>query len=263
MRLKDIAGWNQTAEDWTRLLTANPQGCFAAESEGNVVGTVTTIVYEDRFAWVGMVLVEPEHRGKGLGTRLLQRAVAHLDSRGVACVKLDATPNGKPLYEKLGFVGEYEIERWMLRREPGNNVSEQRPVDMEDALKLDREIFGADRSSLLRSLDKAAPEFTMVRRAKAGIAGYAFGRRGSLADQLGPWTAVNEDVSAGILDEFLRRSSRDLVFIDFLLENPWALPLLQARGFELSRPLTRMFRGTNEHAGRPELLCAILGPEFG
>ena len=47
MRLKEIAGWNQTTADWQRFLSATPEGCFVAEHEGRVIGTVTTIVYED------------------------------------------------------------------------------------------------------------------------------------------------------------------------------------------------------------------------
>src|SRR5580700_5524666 len=104
MRLKDLAGWNQTAEDWVRFLQASPSGCFVAEWEGHVVGTVTTIVYGDRFAWIGMVLVNPDLRGKGIGTALLERAIDHLDASGVPCLKLDATPQGQPIYERLGFV---------------------------------------------------------------------------------------------------------------------------------------------------------------
>ena len=30
MRLKEAAGWNQTEEDWLRLLRLEPRGCFAA-----------------------------------------------------------------------------------------------------------------------------------------------------------------------------------------------------------------------------------------
>jgi GNAT superfamily N-acetyltransferase len=264
MRLKDIAGWNQTAADWERFLAASPEGCFVAEREGRVIGTVTTITYEDKLAWLGMVLVDPEHRGKGLGTGLLERAIQHLDSRGVGCMKLDATPLGKPLYEKLGFVSEYQIERWMLKRQ----INERRAlgqvsVDLEDMLELDRQVFGADKSRLLRSISETDPGFTLAFKSETGIRGYAFGRRGSLADQMGPWAACDENVAAALLDEFLRRSTRDLVFVDCVCGNPWALPLLKVRGFELSRPLTRMFRGTNDVGGKPELLCAILGPEFG
>jgi hypothetical protein len=66
-----------------------------------------------------------------------------------------------------------------------------------------------------------------------------------------------------LLDEFLRRSGRELVFIDCVRGNRWAVPLAQAHGFERSRSLTRMVRGPSRFPGRPELVCAILGPEFG
>ncbi|MFZ5866057.1 MAG: GNAT family N-acetyltransferase [Thermodesulfobacteriota bacterium] len=264
MRLKDIAGWNQTAEDWERFLLASPDGCFAAESNGRVVGTVTTITYEEKLAWLGMVLVDPQYRGKGLGTALLERAIQHLDSRGINCMKLDATPFGKPLYEKLGFVSEYQIERWMLKRQSdAKPVPKHDSVELEDALELDGQVFGADRSELLRSIAEADPDFVLTLKQKKEIAGYVFGRRGSLADQLGPWAARDVDAAAALLDEFLRRSTRDLIFVDCLCGNPWVLPLLKARGFELSRPLTRMFRGTNQYPEKPEFLYAILGPEFG
>jgi len=68
MRLKEIAGWNQTTADWKRFLEASPGGCFAAEEDGRVCGTATTISFENRFAWVGMVLVDPEYRSRGIGT---------------------------------------------------------------------------------------------------------------------------------------------------------------------------------------------------
>jgi GNAT superfamily N-acetyltransferase len=263
MRLKDLAGWNQTVLDWERFLSASPAGCFAAECDGRVVGTSATILYEERFAWIGMVIVDPQHRGQGIGTALLKRAIRYLDSRSVPAMRLDATPQGKPLYERFGFVSEYDIARWMLKRSGGKQAGGKVSGEIEDALQLDRELFGADRSALLRSLAAGAPEFVLVARQEGAVAGYTFGRRGSRADHLGPWMARDEEVAAKLLDEFLHRSGRDLVFVDCLRPNPWAAPLVEARGFELSRPLTRMFRGANTYPGRPELLCAVLGPEFG
>ena len=58
---------------------------------------------------------------------LLERAVRHLDERRVPSVKLDATPQGRPLYERMGFETEYEIERWLLEREA------EPPADLEIA----------------------------------------------------------------------------------------------------------------------------------
>lgn len=265
MRLKDLAGWNQTRADWELFLSANPDGCFVAEVGDRVAGTVTTTIYEGCFAWIGMVLVDPEFRGRGIGRALLQQAIEFLDGRGIAAIGLDATPQGRPIYEKLGFAVEFELERWRLKRpaERRLNLGVASPKLEEEVLRLDREVFGADRSNLLRALAESAPEFVQALSGRPGATGYALGRRGSHSDHLGPWIADNECLAGQLLDTFLERSSRESVIVDCPRINPWAIALAGARGFELARQLTRMRRGKNLRPGRPEIVCGILGPEFG
>jgi len=263
MRLKDAAGWNQTAADWARFISTSPEGCFVMECHRNVIGTSATIAYEGRFSWIGMLIVDELYRGQGIGTALLERAIQFLDSQKIPTIKLDATPQGKPLYEKLGFISEYGIERWMLSSAAKEKAAENVPVSIEDVLRIDRNIFGANRSGLLRSLAQEASHLTLVDQQEGEITGYSFGRLGSRADHMGPWVARDEGAAERLLNSFLLRSSRELIFVDCLRLNPWAVPLVKARGFEFSRPLTRMFRGANEYPGQVELLCASLGPEFG
>ena len=262
MRLKDLAGWNQTPADWGCFLQSSPLGCFAVEADGKVVGTAATMVYEQRFAWIGMVLVDPEFRGQGIGTCLLRKTIEHLDEIGIRTMKLDATPAGRPIYQKLGFEDEYEIERWLLKRPAPEAATASALHSVCDrVLELDQEIFGADRGNLLRSLAAENPDFALA--AEREIAGYAFGRRGTLADHLGPWMARDEETATQLLDEFLGRSRRETIFVDALKDRRFVSRMLLARGFKVSRPLTRMVRGPNRYPGRPEMLCAILGPEFG
>jgi GNAT superfamily N-acetyltransferase len=271
MRLKEIAGWNQTSADWERFLEASPEGCFVAVVGGIVCGTVATISYENRFAWIGMVLVDPEYRGRGFGAMLLEKAIEHLDSLRIPAIKLDATPEGKPLYEKLAFSSEYEIGRWTLRRTLSRAGQESRsgghnsltPGMLESIFTADRANFGADRASLLHSLHEDAPQLTISVSHSGSLEGYAFGRQGSFADHLGPWMASNPTAARTMLETFLARSFREVVIVDCLNANSVACNLLKSFGFSFSRPLTRMFRGTNGHPGRPEVFCAILGPEFG
>jgi GNAT superfamily N-acetyltransferase len=269
--LKEIAGWNQTKSDWERFLETSAAGCFVAESDGEVRGTAATISFENRFAWVGMVLVDPAYRGRGIGTRLLEQTIKYLDAMHVPCIKLDATPQGKPIYEKLGFLPEYEIERWTLRRDPVQ-VNEQFhagwPADLspslvEEIVEADREIFGADRSALLKSVHREAPEFTSGISAEGKLQGYALGRRGSFADHLGPWMANDASTARKLSEQFLSRSNRDVLIVDYLKSNNIAGQLLRSLGFSFVRPLTRMYRGENAFPGCTERLCAILGPEFG
>src|ERR1043165_3525488 len=102
MRLKEAAGWNQTEKDWRRLLALEPNGCFGAVKDGVLVGTTTTTTYGNDLAWIGMVLVDPEHRRQGIAARLMSVALDYLDDK-VETIKLHATAAGKPVYERFGF----------------------------------------------------------------------------------------------------------------------------------------------------------------
>jgi hypothetical protein len=217
-----------------------------------------------------MVLVDPEYRGRGFGTALLERAIHYLDALDLSALKLDATPQGKPLYEKLGFRSEYEIGRWTRRQPAGASkpplagVRESAsPALLESICELDRQVFGADRSGLLMSLHKEAPELTLGILKDGTLAGYALGRQGSFADHLGPWMARDPGTARQLLEAFLAGSSRETQITDCLGAHAATGDLLKSFGFSYTRPLIRMFRGSNDYPGRPELLRAILGPEFG
>lgn len=268
VRLNTIVGWNQTEADWERFLDASSAGCFVMEDAGKIVGTAATLPYEDRFAWIGMVLVDPDYRNRGIGTSLLHRAIEYLDGAGIPTLKLDATPAGKPLYEKLGFVTEYEIDRWILKRSVGKETSRNSqhqvsPEVLSSVFDFDRHAFGGDRSALLRSYNDREPDLTLVAQSSGQLAGYAFGRRGLFADHMGAWMARDDESARTLLSEFLNRSSRDTIIVDALRSSSIAGQLLREHGFSPARLLTRMYRGPNAHPGKPESFCAILGPEFG
>ena len=53
--LREQAGWNQTHEDWQRLLRWQPDGCFVVEDSEGVAASVTTTPYAGHTdaAWIG------------------------------------------------------------------------------------------------------------------------------------------------------------------------------------------------------------------
>jgi len=112
MELSRSAGWNQTMEDWEMLLRLDPQSCFAIEVDDRIVATTTLLCYGEKLAWIGMVLTRPEYRRMGFAQRLVETAMQRAAALKIESVKLDATPEGQPLYEKLGFkVREAELAK--------------------------------------------------------------------------------------------------------------------------------------------------------
>src|SRR5258707_12869836 len=95
------------------LVSLDPEGCLAIEVDNSVVATTTLLCHGERIAWLGMVLTHPHYRRKGFARRLIAHALERARLLGVPTVKLDATDEGRPLNETLGFRGEQPIERWM------------------------------------------------------------------------------------------------------------------------------------------------------
>lgn len=198
MDLVRAAGFNQTGADWERFLDADVGRCFIAEYGHEVCGTTATISYGNQLVWIGMVLVSPSPRCQGIGTELVKSALEHLDLYGPPAIMLDATRRGMPIYLRFRFKAEYEIERWVLHRTPSLPASrplsrgDEEELCFDDIAALDREVFEADRRSLLRSLHRDAPEFSLAIWNEATLEGYAFGRHGLHSDQLSPWVARDE-----------------------------------------------------------------------
>jgi GNAT superfamily N-acetyltransferase len=110
--LRRLSGCDATPSKWRALLQLDPQGCFMAVHRERIVGTVTVITYVQELAWVGMLLVHPDFRRKGLGRRLMEQAMGYAKEVGIKRLRLDASPEGFPLYQKLGFVAEWTMTRW-------------------------------------------------------------------------------------------------------------------------------------------------------
>jgi len=102
--------------DWqTRKVAAiaedcriQPDGVFVAEDEdGKVVGYVTTRLNPaSGIGWIPNLAVDPAHQGRGLGRRLLERAIQFLRESGMAVAKietLEQNPVGQRLYPGFGF----------------------------------------------------------------------------------------------------------------------------------------------------------------
>lgn len=96
-----------------RLIVEDPrQGrVFVVRRDGKIVGmvsllfTVSTAEGEPA-CWLEDLVVRPEHRGTGLGTRLLQHAIAYAKTNGFARITLltDRTnENAIRFYQRHGF----------------------------------------------------------------------------------------------------------------------------------------------------------------
>jgi GNAT superfamily N-acetyltransferase len=268
-QVRALAGWNQTLADWQRFLATEPEGCFLAEWEGRPAGTATTTVYGPELAWIGMVLVHPDYQRRGIGGSLLGHCVAYLRQRGVRCIKLDATPLGRPVYERLGFAPEWSLSRWARSAAVVGPVGsaaglgvwgEDEPVGLAG---LDAEVFGAPRGRLLQAL-RAQSLAALVSEPKAGrLEGYGLVRPGARAAYLGPVVARAAERGRCLAEALIERAGEQAIYWDIPDQNTAAVDCARAQGFSPQRSLLRMFLGENSSPGKPGQQFALASPETG
>lgn len=239
------AGWNQLERDWRLLLRLAPKTTMCAESEGRVIGSVALLDYGSGFAWISMVLVHPQFRGRRIGFGLF--AMAMELGGGIPCLRLDATAEGRTIYRKFGFEDEFEIVRFEGEGQcdaPEPNYE----CDWTAICETDRLVFGANRESILKASHCHG----------AADGSVALSRPGYLARHIGPIAANDPDTAAKLLRQAVSTTTGRM-YVDV----PHHARSIVPPSFQSARMLVRMSRGKNPSPGIPERQFAILGPEFG
>jgi ribosomal protein S18 acetylase RimI-like enzyme len=99
--------WRKTKQIEDEL-RSNASGAFIAESDGRIVGYITTQL--DRAAGKARIpnlAITTQARGQGLGRKLIQQALEYLRKEGIACAMIETMAGndvGEHLYPSCGFV---------------------------------------------------------------------------------------------------------------------------------------------------------------
>ena len=257
-------GWNQIEKDWDRYIDMEPRGCFVAEFNGLPVGTATTISYEDRIGWIGMVIVSPIARGRGIGTALLKRCIDYL-SPTVQTIKLDATPLGEPVYRKLGFEKECNIVRMEATAKPANEtilpcISNR---NKSKIIAFDKMSFGASREKVLVRLINEYPDYSAFIEKDGQILGYALANKGRRQWHIGP-VVVNSISHLNILlSSIMTKLVFKNVYMDVPVFSDERFCILKNFGFKDVRSYTRMYLGENPNSGKLDKIFATARAEKG
>ena len=86
-------------------LSRNPNTCFVSEVEQEIAGAILA-GHDGRRGFIYHLSVSAEHRGKKIGSALVESAMAALEQEGirkVALVVFDRNEVGNAFWEQLGF----------------------------------------------------------------------------------------------------------------------------------------------------------------
>ncbi len=237
--LSHSVGWKDVESEWRVLhAAADVRG---VRHEGRVVVQGALGDYGSA-AILAKMIVATEWQRRGLGARLLDGFLAEADARGTP-VGLCATDLGRPLYASRGFQvsGELVIltgTPQLGTRDGGSVVSLH---EVEQAVELDRQFSGCDRSRMLRARFREASSKVKLDADEPGFGLASAQGEGRL---VGPILAENER-GARALASALFRAAASPVRIDVPIEHAAFRQWLQGLGLREQALRIEMARGAS------------------
>jgi GNAT superfamily N-acetyltransferase len=256
--LSSAAGWNQVAADWAAFLRLGEAVAMEDGDAACPAATAAVLPFGPDLAWISMVLVRADRRREGLATALMRWAMGRL--AGTRCLALDATPEGREVYRRLGFADAFGFARWRVAtppKVPEVAVRRLRDSDWPALLEMDAAAFGAPREALLRGFGARLPAASWI---AADGSGYALGRDGKRAPGIGPVVAREAGTALALIGAASRAVGGPVV-IDLAEAQEEVAAALRGAGGAPLRRFTRMSLGPLP--GLPAHLVAMAGPEFG
>src|SRR5262249_19269447 len=180
------------------------------------------------------------------------------------------TPDGRPVYGKLGFQDCWGFQR-LVRQErrvaPPIMTSDVAIRAIADAdwrplCVYDATAFGAERSAVLNGLRGRLPPAELIAERNGRIVGFSLGRDGGLASHIGPLIADDDAIACALAARALDAID-GRVFVDLADAKTELRRFLDARGFAVARPFTRMGFGSSARFDDEARTFAVAGPEYG
>ena len=247
--LRASAGWG--ANEWAlrAVIGQTHARCVVVVDRADVAVAVGSGIAYGPLGFVGNMVVAEAHRRRGIGSVVLEAITSFLEAAGCGRLELNATSEGRLLYERHGFstIGTSATatvgRNVALEPDPAIGVrrGDARP-DVDAVVAYDRPRFGGDRRPLLELLGSDPAVQFLVAGDDGQVAGYACLRDDP--PRIGPFLAETPDIAASLMSSaFAEADGVDALRINLPPNNRPGAAWLRGLGIEIEPWDGRMGRG--------------------
>ncbi|HGG0584822.1 MULTISPECIES: GNAT family N-acetyltransferase [Bacillus] len=265
--LSSYIGWDYNREEIDTVFNSGiVYGVWNERKE--LIASAAIILYGEALASIGMVIVHPDYKGRGIGKVITNSCMSSVSAQTL--IMLIATDEGKPLYEKLGFrvvsyVSKYICNSYNANHKCAENeecMMVYKEGDLEGIIKIDEGAFGTSRNEFLKQRIMQSEQCVVVKDTKEDVVGYGISIQTPENKIIGPVVAKNNAMAMRIVHDLARGHNGKLRMDvpegknDFMKE-------LEIAGFKKVNTPPIMMKNSNRLLKRNGELYSIAAQIFG
>ncbi|MCW9130312.1 GNAT family N-acetyltransferase [Bacillus paramycoides] len=267
IRLSEVVGWDYNLEEIETILNAGI--IYGVQNEqGEIIASAAIILYGGALASIGMVIVHPDYKGRGIGKMITEACIGSVSEK--TPIMLIATDEGKPLYEKLGFQVVSYVSKYICSAYNASNkyigtedfIMNYEEYDLEEVIKIDEDAFGTNREEFLKCRIIQSEQCIVIKDIQQNVLGYGMSIQTPENKIIGPVVAKNDAMAMRIV-HYLAREHNGKLRIDVPEGKENFMKELEITGFQKVNKPPIMMKNSDQLLKRNNELYSIAAQIFG
>lgn len=236
-------GWDPGIHDAELFYKADPNGFFVGEINDQIVAVGSAVNYDSHFAFCGLYIVAPEHRGKGYGLALTKHRLNYCGERNIG---IDGVLENVEIYKNIGYVPYYKNYRYqseIKQTSPLNSNIQEIAKDLQpQVLNYDKQCFPANRDKFLTAWINQNDAKSFCYMLNNEVKGFIVRRKCYEGHKIGPLFADNYQIAAHLLNAIQTDIKNETIILDVPGNNPDAISLAESLNMEVVFSTARMYQ---------------------
>lgn len=242
-------GWNPGLFDRDVFYNTDPQGFFMGFLDGKPISCISVVSYGKDFGFIGFYIVHTDHRNKGYGIKIWDKAINYLKTQNIG---LDGVVGQQENYKKFGFELAYRNIRYqgLGKKYEINNKSiiKINSIPFSRLVKYDDQCFPVSRPQFLEYWISEQESLTLGFLKNDKLLGYGMIRKCVTGYRIGPLFADNKMIAEDLFEKLNNFAVGSPIFLD--------IPEINKEAFELVNKykMKPMFETARMYTKKPPVI---------